>query len=146
MNFTTGLDVSLCTGTTPAIRSFVRFAFASFRAVPNSIVSSLVSASKMVLSLYATSISRLSSLPVSIRLRRGYQCTLRSDDADGRFYRWSRSLFRSRGVALGEEFRGKGVNVAFGPAMNMARVVNAGRNFEGFGAVRLPFHSCSNTI
>lgn len=39
-----------------------------------------------------------------------------------------------RGAALGAEFRGKGVNVALGPDMNIARVPAAGRNWEGFGA------------
>jgi beta-glucosidase len=29
--------------------------------------------------------------------------------------------------------RGKGVNVALGPMINMARVAQTGRNFEGFG-------------
>ncbi|CAE6533613.1 unnamed protein product, partial [Rhizoctonia solani] len=47
---------------------------------------------------------------------------------------WDRDLIRARGVALGEEFRGKGVNVALGPAMNLARVAAGGRNWEGFGA------------
>ncbi|ELU39442.1 glycoside hydrolase family 3 protein [Rhizoctonia solani AG-1 IA] len=47
---------------------------------------------------------------------------------------WDRNLIRARGVALGEEFRGKGVNVALGPAMNLARVAAGGRNWEGFGA------------
>lgn len=47
---------------------------------------------------------------------------------------WSRSLLRARGVALGREFRGKGVNVALGPMMNLGRVAQGGRNWEGFGA------------
>ncbi|KDN35961.1 hypothetical protein RSAG8_11172, partial [Rhizoctonia solani AG-8 WAC10335] len=47
---------------------------------------------------------------------------------------WDRELIRARGKALGEEFRGKGVNVALGPAMNLARVAAGGRNWEGFGA------------
>ncbi|CAE6463526.1 unnamed protein product, partial [Rhizoctonia solani] len=47
---------------------------------------------------------------------------------------WDRDLIRARGVALGEEFRGKGVNVALGPAMNLARVAAGGRNWESFGA------------
>ncbi|KAG8939326.1 hypothetical protein FRC03_006374, partial [Tulasnella sp. 419] len=46
---------------------------------------------------------------------------------------WDRDLIRQRGVALAEEFRGKGVHVALGPAMNMARIAHAGRNWEGFG-------------
>ena len=35
---------------------------------------------------------------------------------------------------MGREFKGKGVNVALGPMMNMGRVPEAGRNWEGFGA------------
>ena len=51
-----------------------------------------------------------------------------------RICRWKRSLFRARGVGVGEEFVGKGINVALGPMMNLARVPLGGRNFEGFGA------------
>ena len=47
---------------------------------------------------------------------------------------WQRSLIRKRGVAMGQEHKGKGVNVALGPMMNMGRVAQGGRNFEGFGA------------
>ena len=35
---------------------------------------------------------------------------------------------------MGAEWRGKGVNVALGPMMNLARVAAGGRNWEGFGA------------
>lgn len=31
---------------------------------------------------------------------------------------------------MGEEFRGKGVNVALGPMTNLARIPTAGRNWE----------------
>jgi beta-glucosidase-like glycosyl hydrolase len=48
--------------------------------------------------------------------------------------RWNRTLIRARGAAIGQEHVGKGVNVALGPMMNMARVPQAGRNWEGFGA------------
>jgi beta-glucosidase len=41
---------------------------------------------------------------------------------------------RARGLALGQEFKGKGVNIALGPMMNMGRVAQGGRNWEGFGA------------
>ncbi|KAB5591869.1 hypothetical protein CTheo_4698 [Ceratobasidium theobromae] len=47
---------------------------------------------------------------------------------------WDKSLIRARGVALGQEFKGKGVNVALGPMMNLVRSAAAGRNWEGFGA------------
>ncbi|KAF8487504.1 beta-glucosidase [Russula ochroleuca] len=47
---------------------------------------------------------------------------------------WKRSLLRARGVAMGKEHVGKGVNIALGPMMNIGRVVQGGRNWEGFGA------------
>jgi beta-glucosidase-like glycosyl hydrolase len=37
--------------------------------------------------------------------------------ADRDLYRFDRDLMRRRGVALGKEFRGKGVHVALGPMM-----------------------------
>ncbi|EEB95818.1 hypothetical protein MPER_05155, partial [Moniliophthora perniciosa FA553] len=47
---------------------------------------------------------------------------------------WNRDLIRARGVAMGQEHVGKGVNIALGPMMNMGRVAQGGRNWEGFGA------------
>jgi len=47
---------------------------------------------------------------------------------------WRRSLIRARGVAIGQEHVGKGVNVALGPMMNIGRIAQGGRNWEGFGA------------
>ena len=47
---------------------------------------------------------------------------------------WNRTLFRLRGEAMGAEHKGKGVNIALGPMMNMGRVAQGGRNWEGFGA------------
>ena len=35
---------------------------------------------------------------------------------------------------MGQEHAGKGVNVALGPMMNLGRVAEGGRNWEGFGA------------
>ncbi|KAG6828184.1 hypothetical protein H0H92_008843 [Tricholoma furcatifolium] len=46
---------------------------------------------------------------------------------------FNRSLIRLRGLSMGQEHVGKGVNVALGPMMNLARVAEGGRNFEGFG-------------
>lgn len=46
---------------------------------------------------------------------------------------FSRRLMRARGVALGEESRGKGVNVFLGPAMDIARNPKMGRSWESFG-------------
>ncbi|CAE6422317.1 unnamed protein product [Rhizoctonia solani] len=47
---------------------------------------------------------------------------------------FNRNLMRKRGAALGAEFRGKGVHVTLGPAVNMTRVPAGGRNWEAFGA------------
>lgn len=47
---------------------------------------------------------------------------------------WQRALIRARGLAIGQEFKGKGVEVALGPMMNMGRIAQGGRNWEGFGA------------
>ncbi|KAJ7199035.1 glycoside hydrolase superfamily [Mycena pura] len=43
-------------------------------------------------------------------------------------------LIKARGLAMGQEHRGKGVNVALGPMMNMGRQAAAGRQWEGFGS------------
>ena len=48
--------------------------------------------------------------------------------------RWNRALIRARGLAMGQEFKAKGVNIALSPMMNMGRVAQGGRNWEGFGA------------
>ncbi|TFY68115.1 hypothetical protein EVJ58_g1194 [Rhodofomes roseus] len=46
---------------------------------------------------------------------------------------WNRTAIRIRGQQMGEEFRGKGAHVQLGPMMNMGRVAQGGRNWEGFG-------------
>ncbi|KAL0950917.1 hypothetical protein HGRIS_007674 [Hohenbuehelia grisea] len=46
---------------------------------------------------------------------------------------FNRTLIRQRGVALGAEFKGKGIHVGLGPMMNLMRAPAAGRNWEGFG-------------
>ncbi|KAH8921781.1 glycoside hydrolase family 3 protein [Atractiella rhizophila] len=47
---------------------------------------------------------------------------------------WSKDLIYKRAVAMGQEFRGKGINVHLGPMMNLGRVAAGGRNWEGWGA------------
>ena len=47
---------------------------------------------------------------------------------------FNRRLIRMRGLYMGREQVGKGVNIALGPMMNMGRVAEGGRNWEGFGA------------
>ncbi|KAL7414273.1 beta-glucosidase [Mrakia frigida] len=46
---------------------------------------------------------------------------------------FDRDLIRARGLAMGEEFRGKGANIALGPMMNPYRAIQGGRSWEGFG-------------
>ncbi|KAJ6529216.1 glycoside hydrolase superfamily [Mycena capillaripes] len=46
---------------------------------------------------------------------------------------WDLDLIKARGTAMGQEHRGKGVNVALGPMTNLGRQAAAGRNWEGFG-------------
>ncbi|KAI0774767.1 beta-glucosidase [Trametes elegans] len=46
---------------------------------------------------------------------------------------FNRTLIRARGTAMGAEFRGKGINVALAPMMNLMRAPAAGRNWEGGG-------------
>lgn len=52
----------------------------------------------------------------------------------GDMSRWNRRLIRLRGLYMGLEHYGKGVHVALGPMMNIGRVAQGGRNWEGFGA------------
>jgi beta-glucosidase len=48
---------------------------------------------------------------------------------------FDKELIYQRGVALGEEFRGKGVNVYLGPSVGpLGRKPRGGRNWEGFGS------------
>ncbi|KAJ7093688.1 beta-glucosidase [Mycena epipterygia] len=47
---------------------------------------------------------------------------------------WDVDLMEARGKAMGQEHRGKGVNVALGPMTNMGRQAAAGRQWEGFGS------------
>ncbi|KAJ7089103.1 glycoside hydrolase family 3 protein [Mycena epipterygia] len=46
---------------------------------------------------------------------------------------FSRRLMQARGVAMAEEFRGKGIHVLLGPAMDLMRNPKAGRAWESFG-------------
>ncbi|EKG18303.1 Glycoside hydrolase family 3 [Macrophomina phaseolina MS6] len=48
---------------------------------------------------------------------------------------WNKDLMYARGVAIGQEFRGKGVNIYLGPTVGpLGRKPRGGRNWEGFGA------------
>lgn len=48
---------------------------------------------------------------------------------------WDKDLMYQRGVAMGKEFRGKGVNAYLGPSVGpLGRKPKGGRNWEGFGS------------
>lgn len=47
---------------------------------------------------------------------------------------FSRRLMYARGSALGEEAKGKGINILLGPQIDLMRSPKAGRNWESFGA------------
>lgn len=48
---------------------------------------------------------------------------------------WDKDQIYARAVAIGEEFRGKGVNVHLGPSVGpLGRKPRGGRNWEGFGS------------
>ncbi|KAF8305963.1 beta-glucosidase [Clavulina sp. PMI_390] len=47
---------------------------------------------------------------------------------------WDRKLMRDKGQAVAYQHRTKGSNVQLGPMMNLGRVAQGGRNWEGFGA------------
>ncbi len=52
---------------------------------------------------------------------------------------WDVNLIQQYGAAMGAEIRGKGANVHLAPMMNLTRVPQAGRNWEGYGED--PYHS-----
>ncbi|KAJ6606906.1 glycoside hydrolase superfamily [Mycena sp. CBHHK59/15] len=58
---------------------------------------------------------------------------VRDSDLVSVFPAFNRTLMNQRAIALGQEFKGKGVHVALGPMMNLMRSPAAGRNWEGFG-------------
>ena len=48
---------------------------------------------------------------------------------------WDKDLILARGEAIGQEFRGKGVNVYLGPTVGpLGRKPLGGRSWEGFGS------------
>lgn len=48
---------------------------------------------------------------------------------------WSKELMYQRGVAMGQEFRGKGANFYLGPSVGaLGREPRGGRSWEGFGS------------
>ncbi|KAG6861072.1 hypothetical protein C0995_004170 [Termitomyces sp. Mi166 len=68
--------------------------------------------------------------PAGVRLSKGVTGFPAGVNAASTF---SRRLMLARGKALGEEFRGKGIHVFLGPAMDIMRNPKAGRGWESFG-------------
>ncbi|KAH0583308.1 hypothetical protein H2248_011176 [Termitomyces sp. 'cryptogamus'] len=68
--------------------------------------------------------------PAGVRLSKGVTGFPAGINAASTF---SRRLMIARGKALGEEFRGKGIQVFLGPAMDIMRNPKAGRGWESFG-------------
>ncbi|TFK64270.1 glycoside hydrolase family 3 protein, partial [Pluteus cervinus] len=69
--------------------------------------------------------------PAGLRLSKGVTGFPTGINAAATF---SRRLMFERGKAMGEEFRGKGVHVFLGPALDIMRNPKAGRAWESFGA------------
>ncbi|KAJ2963234.1 hypothetical protein NQZ79_g1718 [Umbelopsis isabellina] len=72
----------------------------------------------------------LQDSPLAVRLAKNVTGGISGINTAATF---DRSLALQRAHDMGDEFRGKGVNVQLGPDINMARVPTAGRNWEGFG-------------
>ncbi|TFK95652.1 glycoside hydrolase family 3 protein [Pterulicium gracile] len=68
--------------------------------------------------------------PAGVRLTKGVTGFPTGINAASTF---SRRLMKARGVALGEEFRGKGVNVHLGPGLDIMRNPKMGRAWESAG-------------
>ncbi|KAJ3268803.1 hypothetical protein HK104_005253 [Borealophlyctis nickersoniae] len=69
--------------------------------------------------------------PVGVRFADGVSVFPASINVAATF---DKSLMEANGRLMGAEFRGKGVNVALAPMMNMVRTPEGGRNWEGQGA------------
>jgi hypothetical protein len=59
-----------------------------------------------------------------------YESTFLCFCESGLIYHCTQDLVHRWAVAMGEEFKGKGANVQLAPGIGIARVANAGRNFE----------------
>ena len=77
----------------------------------------------------------VTSFPAGVNAAATYVYHLRSlvRGADDAFFSFNRRLIRQRGLYMGREHAGKGINIALGPMMNMGRLAQGGRNWEGFG-------------
>lgn len=71
--------------------------------------------------------------PLGVRGSKGTSAFVAGINAAASF---DRALIRQRGAHLGQEFRGKGINVILGPNMDILRVPEGGRNWDSFGEVR----------
>ncbi|CAO3673667.1 unnamed protein product [Umbelopsis ramanniana] len=72
----------------------------------------------------------LQDSPLAVRLAHNFTGGISGINTAATF---DRDIVRQRAEDIGDEFRGKGVNVQVGPDVNMARIPEYGRNWEGFG-------------
>ncbi|KAJ2997870.1 hypothetical protein HDV02_005054 [Globomyces sp. JEL0801] len=73
----------------------------------------------------------LQDAPTGVRFANGVSAFPASINLAATF---DRDFMLKHGELMGQEFKGKGVNIALTPMMNMMRTPNAGRNWEGQGA------------
>jgi beta-glucosidase len=76
----------------------------------------------------------VTAFPSGLNTAATYALTPSLSNLISHWLRWNRTLMRLRGSAMGAEFRAKGVHAALGPMMNILRVPQGGRIWEGFGA------------
>lgn len=72
----------------------------------------------------------LQDAPLGVRMADGVSSGVAGINAAASF---DREAIRQRGEYMGNEFRLKGIHAQLGPAMNMLRAPEAGRNWEAFG-------------
>ncbi len=80
------------------------------------------------------STDRVTTFPAGINAATTYEKFPSSVPIIDQWPSFNRKMIRLRGHYIGMEHRGKGVNIVLGPMMNIGRVPQGGRNWEGFGA------------
>ena len=77
---------------------------------------------------------RVTAFPAGINAATTYETFQSFITIINQWLSFNRKMIRLRGYYMGMEHRGKGVNIVLGPMMNIGRVPQGGRNWEGFGA------------
>jgi len=84
--------------------------------------------------LGVNSVDHVTAFPAGINAGATYETFPSSIPIIDQRLSFNRKMIRLRGYYMGMEHRGKGVNIVLGPMMNIGRVPQGGRNWEGFGA------------